>query len=103
MFQVLAFGLETHAKGLPAWMAVKDIDHLSTKERRSIVSPSCALAPISATLQLLPRGASQSCTEARLVPCAWQLHHADAQQAAAKASCMKNKKLGATCIGLDNQ
>ena len=39
MFQVLAFGLETHAKGLPAWMAVKDIDHLSTKERRSIVSP----------------------------------------------------------------
>jgi hypothetical protein len=55
------------------------------------------------TSATVPRGALQSCTEARMIPCAWQLHHAHAQQAAAKASCMKNKKLGATCIGLDNQ
>ena len=32
----------------------------------------------------LPRGALQSCTEARMIPCAWQLHHAHAQQAAAR-------------------
>ena len=38
MFQLLIGGLETNAKGLPKWMTVKDIDHLSSKEKSRIVS-----------------------------------------------------------------
>ena len=44
IFQVLIGGLELHAKGLPKWMAVHDVDHLSSKEKSRIVSAH-VLAP----------------------------------------------------------
>lgn len=41
MFQLLSAadeGLNLHVAGLPKWMAVKNIDHLSLKEKSRIVS-----------------------------------------------------------------
>ena len=42
MFSLLSAadeGLNLHVAGLPKWMAVKNIDHLSAKEKNRIVSP----------------------------------------------------------------
>ena len=38
MFSILVLENELHAKGLPKWMSIKNIDHLSAKEKTRIVS-----------------------------------------------------------------
>jgi len=38
MFAILVLENELHAKGLPKWMSIKNIDHLSAKEKTRIVS-----------------------------------------------------------------
>jgi hypothetical protein len=49
MFSLLIGGLDLHAKGLPKWMAIKDVDHLSAKEKSRIVSAAPrSLAPRAA-------------------------------------------------------
>jgi hypothetical protein len=46
-FSLLIGGLDLHAKGLPKWMAVKDVDHLSAKEKSRIVSAAPRSLPRS--------------------------------------------------------
>jgi len=61
MFSLLIGGLELHAAGLPKWMAVKDVDHLSAKEKSRIVSllsPASARPSVAAVRRRASRGSA---------------------------------------------
>ncbi len=75
MFGILAAadqGLNLHVKGLPKWMTVKNIDHLSAKEKSRIVRARPSSVYVSAVANTAGGGNTD---RAPVMPCEQRRAH----------------------------